>query len=109
MAYHKTLLYLGAIFIIFDMGINFPKYSISIFGILLVLIGYFKWKIYSFFMKIIWFCIFIEVIYDIGRLGYYYMRKMSINYKKNRLENEEKEDEESEDEDEEATNLLAII
>ena len=58
-------------------------------------------------MKIIWFCIFIEVIYDIGRLGYYFMRKISMNYKKNRLENEQES--EDEEEDEEATNLLAII
>jgi hypothetical protein len=71
MAYHKTLLYLGAFFILFDIAIQFPNSSISIFGILLVLIGYFKWKIYWLIMKIIWIGIFIEVIYDISRLCYW--------------------------------------
>lgn len=87
MASHKTLLYLGAFFILFDMAINFPKYSISIFGVILFLIGYFKWKIYSFIMKFIWLCIFIVIIYDIIRIIYRIMLR-------NRSKSSEKEKEE---------------
>ena len=68
MASHKTLLYLGTFFILFDMAIHYPIYSISYFGLLLVLMGYFKWKIYGFIMFFIWIGIVIEIIYDIYRI-----------------------------------------
>lgn len=107
MAYHKTLLYLGVIFVIADMYISFPSYSVSYFGILLILIGYFKWKIYKFIMRILWLAIFIEVIYDISRFAYkflFYMKnkqdespKKSEDILKTPTKPEEKEKEEKEE------------
>jgi len=104
MASHKTLLYLGAFFILFDMVMNFPSYSVSYFGILLVLIGYFKWKIYGFIMFFIWVGITIEIIYDVFRLGYRFFKNLASKTK----DNSDADSESDADEAEEARELLAV-
>ena len=96
MASHKTLLYLGTFFIIFDIIVNFPAYSVSYFGILLVLIGYFKWKIYGFIMFFIWIGITIEVIYDIYRMtakGFVFL--MNKARSQHKVEDDEEDDDAS--------------
>jgi hypothetical protein len=94
MASHKTLLYLGTFFIIFDIIVNFPEFSVSYFGILLVLIGYFKWKIYGFIMFFIWIGITIEVIYDIYRVtakGFVFLMNKARSQHKVKGEEEEED------------------
>jgi hypothetical protein len=74
------------------MFINLPAFSISYFGILLVLLGYFKWKIYGFIMTFIWIGVTIQIIYDIYRL----FAKLFI-YLMNLSKSQHKDDEDTED------------
>lgn len=77
MASHKTLLYLGIFFILFDIIVPFPHFRISILGIFLLAIGYFKFKIYSWVMWFIWFLIVIQFITDIGEVVYKFTQPSS--------------------------------
>jgi len=85
MASHKTFLYLGVFFILFHMAYYFPKYHISILGVILVTIGFFKIGLYSWITWILWILIFIECITDIGRAAYmglaYYKHTKSVSFK----------------------------
>lgn len=85
MASHKTLLYLGIFFILFDIIVPFPHFRISILGILLLAIGYFKFKIYSWIMWFIWFLIVIQFITDIGEVVYKFTQPSSKNASKGPL------------------------
>jgi len=106
MASHKTLLYLGTFFILFDITMNFPSYSVSYFGIFLVLIGYFKWKIYGFIMFFIWVCITIEIIYDVFRLGYRFFKNLAV---KTSNDPESESDSESDSDESEDANQSLVI
>ena len=104
MASHKTLLYLGVFFVIYDMFINLPAFSISYFGILLLLIGYFKWKIYGFIMTFIWIGVTIQIIYDIYRLfakTFIYLMHLS--------KSQHKDDEEDKDDDDDKKSVVSDI
>jgi len=65
MASHKTLLYLGIFFVIFDILIQFPQFRISILGAFLIVIGYFKFKLYNWLMWFVWILIVVQFINNI--------------------------------------------
>jgi len=89
------------------MFMNFPNYSVSYFGILLIIIGYFKLKIYSFIMTFIWIGIIIEIIYDISRIIYRFFKKLSSETSDTDVDNSESVDSEN-IEHEEAIEMLTI-
>lgn len=67
------------------MGYFFPEYSISILGVFLIIIGFFKIRLYSWITWLIWIGIFCEFVLDIGRAGYmallYYKANKKVTFR----------------------------
>jgi len=78
MASHKTLLYLGIFFVIFDILIQFPQFRISILGVFLIAIGYFKFKLYNWLMWFVWILVVFQIITDIGEIVYKFVQPSPI-------------------------------
>jgi len=67
------------------MAYYFPEYSVSILGTILVIIGFFKIRLYNWFVWLLWIGIVCEIITDIGRAGYmalmYYKANKKVTFR----------------------------